>query len=89
VGDHDGARRVDVVGDEELPHVRFALHWFRRMTGCDDFETWSAHLPPPLSPVLMKAPSLDRSARVRAGFGTHFLDALEATTLCTRDASGS
>ncbi len=76
-GDDEGARRVETVGDEELPHVRFGLHWFRRFTGADDFATWERHLPPPLSPWLMKGPALDRGRRARAGFDEGFLDALE------------
>jgi uncharacterized ferritin-like protein (DUF455 family) len=78
VGDLDGARRVEAVGEEELPHVRFGLHWFRRFTGGDDFSSWSAHLPEPLSPWLMKGPTFERATRLRAGFSEGFLDALEA-----------
>ncbi len=77
-GDEEAARRVERVGEEELPHVRFGLHWFRRFTGGADFDAWAAHLPPPLSPWLMKGPSLDRAARRRAGFEDGFLDALGA-----------
>lgn len=76
-GDPEAARRVEQVGEEELPHVRFGLHWFKRFTGGDGFEGWAAHLPPPLSPWLMKGPALDRPARRRAGLGEGFLDALE------------
>lgn len=89
VGDHDAARRIDAVGEEELPHVRFGLHWLRRFAGADDFATWSAHLPPPLSPVLMKGRPLDRARRARAGFDDAFLDALDAVVLCPRDAPGT
>jgi uncharacterized ferritin-like protein (DUF455 family) len=77
-GDAEAARRVEQVGEEELPHVRFGLHWFRKLTGGAGFEGWAAHLPPPLSPWLMKGPSLDRAARRRAGLDEPFLDALEA-----------
>lgn len=77
VGDEDGARRVEAVGDEEVPHVRFGLHWFKRFTGGDDFASWESHLPEPLSPWLMKGAPLDRAQRRRAGFTESFLDALE------------
>ena len=77
-GDGEAARRVEQVGEEELPHVRFGLHWFKRFTGSDGFEAWAAHLPPPLSPWLMKGPTVDRAARKRAGLDDAFLDALEA-----------
>lgn len=96
---------VDQVHEEEIPHVRFGLHWLRRFSlptaagGDDDrdglaagandelfnaFEEWRALLPPPLSPVLMKGTPLDRAARLRAGLGERFMDALEAWTLNDR-----
>lgn len=78
VGDLEAARRVEQVGEEELPHVRFGVYWFKRLTGSEDFAHWAAHLPPPLSPWLMKGPTLDRAARRRAGLDDAFLDALEA-----------
>jgi uncharacterized ferritin-like protein (DUF455 family) len=64
------------VGEEELPHVRFGLQWFKRFTGGDGFERWAEHLPPTRRPWLMNGPSLDRAARRRAGLPDEFLDAL-------------
>ncbi len=89
IGDERGARVLDVVRDEEVSHVRFAMHWFRKWTGATDFETWSAHLPRPLSPVLMKGSPIERDPRARAGFTSEFLDALDRVKLCPRDESGS
>lgn len=83
-GDEDGARRLEVVGEEEVPHVRFALHWFERWTGARDFEAWRAHLPPPLSPVTMRGNALDDEARLRAGFTGEFLEQLRGWTMETR-----
>jgi uncharacterized ferritin-like protein (DUF455 family) len=77
IGDERGARIEARIGEEEIPHVRFAIHWFERFTGGVDFETWSAHLPPPLSPLLMRGTKIDRDARLRAGFPQDFVDALE------------
>ncbi len=83
-GDEDGARRLEVVGEEEVPHVRFALHWFERWTGARDFDGWRAHLPPPLSPVTMRGNALDDQARLRAGFSGDFLERLRGWTMETR-----
>lgn len=77
VGDEEGARMQEVVGDEEVPHVRFSMHWLQRLTGRFDFASWVTHLPPPLSPVLMRGLPLDRAQRHRAGYDDAFLDALE------------
>jgi uncharacterized ferritin-like protein (DUF455 family) len=82
-GDEDGARRLGAVGEEEVPHVRFALHWFERWTGARDFAAWCAHLPPPLSPVTMRGPALDDEARARAGFPADFVERLRGWTLAT------
>jgi uncharacterized ferritin-like protein (DUF455 family) len=80
-GDAEAARITRVVHDEEIPHVRFALHWFRRFAGEPDFETWRAHLPAPLSPVLMKGNPLDAAARGSAGFSAEFLARLSAWSM--------
>lgn len=77
-GDEPGARLQEIVGEEELPHVRFGLHWLRQFTGSDDFETWRGYLPPPWSPMLMKGSALQRDMRLRAGYTDHFLTELEA-----------
>ena len=53
VGDEEGARVQERVGREEIAHVAFAQRWFREFTGTDDFDTWVAHLPPPISPILI------------------------------------
>jgi uncharacterized ferritin-like protein (DUF455 family) len=80
VGDDEGARRIERVGEEEISHVRFALHWFTRWTGADDFSSWRAHLPDPLSPVVMRGPSMATAARKRAGFSDEFVTALHDWT---------
>ena len=76
-GDRRGADLQRTIFEEEIPHVRFALAWFRRFTGCDDFSSWLHHLPPPLSPMVMRGRPLERSGRARAGFTASFVDELE------------
>ncbi|MCR9247691.1 MAG: ferritin-like domain-containing protein [bacterium] len=77
VGDHEGAALQRIVGDEEVAHVQFACHWFRRWTGDDDFENWRQELVTPLTPSMMKGNELDRERRGRAGFSGEFLRQLE------------
>ena len=77
-GDEEGARIQELVGREEVAHVRFGAEWFRRLRGELTFEAWCAALPPPLSPMLMRGLPLDREARARAGLPEAFLDELEA-----------
>lgn len=76
VGDEAGAAMQEVIGAEEVPHVRFALRWFRRWTAGADFATWAEHLPPPLSPLLMRGAPMNRADRRRSGFSEAFLDEL-------------
>lgn len=87
VGDEEGARIEETIGEEEIPHVRFGLFWFRELTGADDFATWRAHLPAPLSPMMMRGTPVDRAERRRAGFSEAFLDELERYAPEPRGAS--
>jgi uncharacterized ferritin-like protein (DUF455 family) len=75
-GDLEGARLQEIIFEEEIPHVRFALSSFRAMTGRDDFASWARHLPPPLSPMVMRGNPLERDGRSRAGFSAGFVDEL-------------
>lgn len=75
-GDPAGAALQARIGAEEVPHVRFALRWFERFTGELTFAVWARHLPPPLSPLLMRGQPLNREARLRAGFPEPFVDEL-------------
>jgi uncharacterized ferritin-like protein (DUF455 family) len=77
-GDEEGARVQDLVAEEEVPHVTFALRWFSRWTGGAEFSSWAACLPPPISPMLLRGDPIERKERLRAGFSEDFLDALSA-----------
>ncbi len=77
VGDEAGAALQERIGDEEIPHVAFAAHWFAVFSGAPlTFESWQAALPPPLSPKLMRGRPIQRDARLRAGLSGQFIDAL-------------
>lgn len=78
VGDEEGARIQEIVGREEIAHAAFAARWFATFTGGISFDSWRAHLPPPLTPLLMRGRPLHRDARTRAGQPAAFLDALDA-----------
>ncbi len=77
-GDEEGARVQEVVGREEVAHVRFGVRWFDAFTTGLDFDSWRAALPAPLSPMLMRGRPLQRDVRLRAGFSEAFLDRLDA-----------
>jgi uncharacterized ferritin-like protein (DUF455 family) len=77
-GDEEGARAQEIVGREEIAHVRFGAKWFERFAGALDFETWKRALPPPLTPLLMRGRPIERAARVRAGQPERFVAELEA-----------
>jgi uncharacterized ferritin-like protein (DUF455 family) len=76
-GDEAGACLQELVEREEVPHVAFAAHWFRRFEGELSFAKWCEELPAPLSPMVMRGDPLNRSARAVAGLDVPFLDALE------------
>jgi uncharacterized ferritin-like protein (DUF455 family) len=77
-GDEEGARVQEVVGEEEIAHVRFGVRWFTAFAGELTFARYEASLPPPLSPMLMRGRPLQREARARAGFPPEFTNELEA-----------
>lgn len=87
-GDEEGARIQEIVGREEIAHVRFGAQWFRafvqtdqeeeaRASGPLDFDLWRAHLPAPLTPLLMRGRPIQRDMRRKAGQPDDFIDSLE------------
>jgi len=83
-GDEEGARAQEIVGREEIAHVRFGVTWFEAFEKKLDFETWRRALPAPLSPMLMRGDPLQRDARRKAGQPETFLDELERWSPDTR-----
>ena len=79
-GDEAGAAIQEHVAREEIPHVRFATHWFSAWTGACDFETWIQHLPPPLSPAVLRGHPIAEELRMSAGMPAAFVQALKAYT---------
>jgi uncharacterized ferritin-like protein (DUF455 family) len=77
-GDEEGAHVQEIVGREEIAHVRFGATWFARFRGELSFDAWRSALPPPLTPLLMRGRPLHRQARARAGQPESFLDELDA-----------
>ncbi len=75
-GDETGAALQEQIGREEVPHVRFALSWFRRWKYGVRFDGWRAELPPPLSPLLMRGKPLARQPRKASGMPDSFVEAL-------------
>lgn len=76
-GDAESAALVRLVSDEERSHVAFARHWFERFTGGCDADAWRAHLVAPLSPLVMRGPTIDRAARLDASMPEALIDAIE------------
>jgi uncharacterized ferritin-like protein (DUF455 family) len=77
-GDTLGAEIQARIAADELAHVRFATHWFRRWTGGCRFEDWTLNLPRPLSPLLLRGRVIAREARLAAGMPEEFVSALAA-----------
>ena len=77
-GDVRGAAIEEQVGEEEIPHVRFAVTWFRRWVPEDSFAAWTAYLVSPLTPTVMRGAPINRAARLRSGMSERFIDDLGA-----------
>ncbi|HUR27967.1 MAG TPA: DUF455 family protein [Planctomycetota bacterium] len=76
-GDEPGALLQEQIGLEEREHVRFAARWFAEFAGGLEFERWLAHLPRPLTPLVLRGSPFARAARLDCGLGAEFVDALE------------
>lgn len=77
-GDEPGALVQERVAREEIAHVAFATRWFTRWTGGCTFDEWARHLPPPLSPWVLRGKPIAADARARAGMPPGFVQALAA-----------
>lgn len=77
-GDEQSAAVLDRVYQDELGHVKHALHWFRRETAGepDLWESWTARLHLPLNPERARGRELCVEARREAGFDEGFIEAL-------------
>jgi uncharacterized ferritin-like protein (DUF455 family) len=73
-GDEVGAEIEERVGREEIAHVRFALKWFELWTGGQDFDTWAASLPEPLTPLVMRGTEVRVDARKKAGMSEALIE---------------
>lgn len=78
VGDEAGAVLQERIADEELGHVALATKWFKHWTGGCDFNVWSSHLPPPLSPFVLHGSPIAQNTRLRAGMTQEFIGDLMA-----------
>lgn len=84
-GDEEGARVQELIGLEEIAHVRFGARWFSVLGGGAegelDFDRWRRALPAPLTPTFMRGRSLETAARLRAGQTEAFLERLASWEL--------
>jgi uncharacterized ferritin-like protein (DUF455 family) len=78
VGDEQGAELQTRIEDEEIPHVRFALSWFRTFAGAVTFSVWTSYLVAPLTPTVMRGTPVNRKSRLESGMSEQFIDDLEA-----------
>lgn len=80
LGDTKSADVLQTVYDDEISHVQFGLHWFRKWKQRDksDWQTFCEKLNFPLSPARAKSSlHFDFSARKKAGFDDEFISELE------------
>lgn len=74
-GDEPSARVLQRVHDEEIRHVRVAMHWLRRLKAPErsEVDTYRAAVPFPLSAARAKGRRFDIAARHRAGLSDAFI----------------
>jgi uncharacterized ferritin-like protein (DUF455 family) len=77
-GDVATAEALERVHADEIRHVHFGWVWLNRLGSGDPWQSYLAHVTPPLGPARARGARLDRDARRRAGIGDAFIDALDA-----------
>ena len=79
LGDTKSADVLQTVYDDEISHVQFGLHWFRKWKQRDksDWQAFCEGLNFPLSPARAKGSFFDFSARKKAGFDDEFISELK------------
>jgi uncharacterized ferritin-like protein (DUF455 family) len=79
-GDEATSRALEQVHADEIRHVHFGWVWMQKLAGDrDSWQTYLAHVRPPLGPQRARGVRFDREARRRAGLDEDFIAALEAT----------
>jgi uncharacterized ferritin-like protein (DUF455 family) len=77
-GDVATAEALERVHADEIRHVHFGWVWLNRLAAGDPWQTYLAHVTPPLGPGRARGARLDRDARRKAGIADAFIDALDA-----------
>lgn len=75
IGDEATARLFDRIYRDEIGHVGYGLHWFRRwkVAGSSDWDAFRRGLCFPLSPIRAKADPFNAEGRRAAGFDEEFI----------------
>ncbi|MBI1842053.1 MAG: DUF455 family protein [Verrucomicrobia bacterium] len=78
VGDADSATLLRRIYTDEIAHVAYGLHWFRRWkdAGLSDWDAFCRQLKFPLSPQRAKGPGFNAEGRRLAGLDESFISEL-------------
>lgn len=78
IGDADTAALLSQIYQDEISHVAYGLHWFRRWKKPDlnDWDAYCGQLKFPLSPQRAKGPQLNEAGRRAAGLDAEFIHQL-------------
>ncbi len=75
VGDHETARVLTEVYEDEILHVRRGVRWYEEALGTVTFEAHAARVAP-MSMMRVKGPAFDEDGRLRAGLSRAYVDAV-------------
>ncbi|HEY3968064.1 MAG TPA: ferritin-like domain-containing protein [Planctomycetaceae bacterium] len=78
-GDEKSAGVMRVIHRDEIQHVAFGMHWFRRLKSPDqsEWDAYAAALKWPLRPEKSRGKQFHREPRLAAGMSPEFVDRLE------------
>jgi uncharacterized ferritin-like protein (DUF455 family) len=78
VEDHDSAKIMNIVFEDEISHVALGAKWLNQWRGQTNLWEYFFHnLPFPITPARSKGMNFNKESRLRAGLDNDFIDTLE------------
>jgi len=79
LGDPETASLFERIHTDEIGHVGYGLHWFRKWKQAEasDWDAFRAQLPPDIPPARARGVGFDRAGRERAGLDPTFIQQIE------------
>jgi uncharacterized ferritin-like protein (DUF455 family) len=81
VGDLESAELMQTILEDEIQHVRFGMHWLRKLKepSLSEWDAWNLELPPLMTPKRARGFVVKEEYRLKAGVPQEWVDHLKKT----------